>query len=221
MHKSKWLLIGLVTVILSMAVAVSAQDEMIEQVHVTTTHVESHPSQGDVRTIDEASASLMSSEAGISVHLTTNELEAGHVYTMWIVMVSNPKACSAHPCPSSEFLGQAELVQAETTWGDGILVSDDTRTEFSAFLPVGEVPEGWYGIPLSNPTEAEVYLVINDHGELIPEMAATMLNTYRGGCTDESIPASFPDTARADGEPGPNTCRLIQVARFIQGSDMS
>jgi len=43
-----------------------------------------------------------------------------------------------------------------------------------------------------------------------------MLNTYRSGCTDESLPASFPDTAKADGEPGPNTCALVQAAVFQQ-----
>jgi len=47
-------------------------------------------------------------------------------------------------------------------------------------------------------------------------MAEMMLNTYRSGCTDESLPASFPDTAKADGEPGPNTCALVQAAVFQQ-----
>jgi hypothetical protein len=60
--------------------------------------------------------------------------------------------------------------------------------------------------------------VLNDHGPLLPEMASTMVNTYRGGCADESIPDAFPDSARADGEPGPNTCRLVQDAIFEPAS---
>jgi hypothetical protein len=45
-----------------------------------------------------------------------------------------------------------------------------------------------------------------------------MLNTYRGGCSDESLPPPFPDTAKSDGEPGPNTCRLVQFTVFQQDS---
>jgi hypothetical protein len=43
-----------------------------------------------------------------------------------------------------------------------------------------------------------------------------MLNTYRGGCSDDSLPPPFPDSAKADGEAGPNACRLIQDAVFMQ-----
>jgi hypothetical protein len=88
--------------------------------------------------------------------------------------------------------------------------------EFTAFLPVGEVVEGWFGNGLTNPLGAEIHLIINDHGEVIPEMAANMLNTYRGGCSDDSLPPPFPDSAKADGESGPNPCRLIQDAVFMQ-----
>jgi hypothetical protein len=41
-----------------------------------------------------------------------------------------------------------------------------------------------------------------------------MIQTYRAGCTDSSIPGIFPASARADGTPGPNTCQLYQMAAF-------
>jgi len=86
-----------------------------------------------------------------------------------------------------------------------------------AQLPAGDVENNpWFGNGFTNPTGAEIHLVINDHGPLIPEMADTMLNSYRGGCTDESLPGSFPETAKADGEPGPNTCALVQATIFQQ-----
>jgi hypothetical protein len=47
-------------------------------------------------------------------------------------------------------------------------------------------------------------------------MATTMLQSYRGGCTDESLPGAFPDTAKNDGIPGPNTCQLFQDVIFQQ-----
>ena len=41
-----------------------------------------------------------------------------------------------------------------------------------------------------------------------------MLASYRGGCTDESLSKRAPQSAIADGEPGPNTCKLVQFAIF-------
>jgi hypothetical protein len=50
---------------------------------------------------------------------------------------------------------------------------------------------------------------------MLPEYMPGMIQTYRGGCSDASpFPAIFPPTALADGAPGPNTCRLSQVAIF-------
>lgn len=37
----------------------------------------------------------------------------------------------------------------------------------------------------------------------------------------ESIPAAFPKVAKADGEPGPNTCRLVQAVIFVQPAKRS
>jgi hypothetical protein len=41
------------------------------------------------------------------------------------------------------------------------------------------------------------------------------------GCLEESIPAPFPATARASGEPGPNQCRLVQFAQFLPSAPES
>jgi hypothetical protein len=58
--------------------------------------------------------------------------------------------------------------------------------------------------------------VINDHGPMLPEFMPGMIQTYRGGCSDSSpFPGVFPATALADGEDGPNTCRLHQAAVFL------
>jgi hypothetical protein len=45
-----------------------------------------------------------------------------------------------------------------------------------------------------------------------------MIHTYRGGCSDDSpFPSLFPAIAIADGDVGPNTCRLFQSAIFTAG----
>jgi hypothetical protein len=213
------LLIGLVLLTIALGLSIigaTAQESMSKTFQVTTLPVETHPSQGDVRIIDGTSATLMSSEDGIWVHMATDELEDNHVYTLWFAVINNPEACDTNPCTPGFILANSDETQLNVTWAGGLLMSDNTRAEFSAFFAAGEVPQGWFGNPLNNPLGAQVHLVLNDHGPLIPEMAATMLNTYRGGCTDESLPPPFPDTAKADGEPGPNACRLVQVVIFEQ-----
>ena len=219
MRRSVWLMIVLIVLTFSMGLTASAQDESVEDVHVFTSPVETYSSQGDVRIIEGSTAWLMTSDAGIAVSMSTSELEADHVYTLLVMIVNKPAACASQPCTPNDVLSNPDGVQAEVTRGDTVLTSAKTRSEFSVFVPAGDFAEGWYGNGLANPTGATVYLLINDHGVYIPEIGATMLNTYRGGCADESLPVSFPSTAKADGEPGPNTCRLVQTALFAQAGD--
>ncbi|MCI0712539.1 MAG: hypothetical protein L0154_20450 [Chloroflexi bacterium] len=202
-------------VMVMLTTSLSAQTDMVSVQH-TSAVVRSHPSQGDVRDIAGAQAELFATEDGLMVHFQTTELEEGHVYTLWVAIVNNPENCQATPCAAPDVLTNDNNTNAEVTYGDGILVGPDHRMEFSAFLPAGDVNEPWFTYGVTNPLGAQVHAVINDHGPLIPELATSMLNSYRGGCADESIPPPFPDSAKADGEPGLNTCRLIQVAIFQQ-----
>jgi hypothetical protein len=59
-----------------------------------------------------------------------------------------------------------------------------------------------------------VHLILNDHGPVLAEYMPGMISTYRSGCTDASLPPIFPASAKADGTPGPNTCRLWQMVVF-------
>ena len=208
-------LVIVISVLAVLIISVTAQDT-VSEMNVTSTVVETHPSQGEAMTIEDSSAMLVSDENGIFGHIVTGDLEDGHVYTLWVVIINNPEACEASPCTAPEILGQSDALQSEVTWGDGIIASDEGRAEFTTYVPAGDVQEPWFGNGLTNPTGAEVHLIINDHGELIPEMAANMLNTYRGGCTDDSLPPPFPETAKTDGEAGSNACRLVQAAIFGQ-----
>lgn len=211
-----WFVLFVTATFLISLLPVGAQE--IPTVHVTSSAVRTHPSQGDIREIEAGLAELITTEAGAMMSFRTAELEDGHVYTVWWVVVNNPSACSESPCPTSDILGKSDLVESDITWGDSLLVDATGRMEFAAFLPAGAMAESWYGNGFTNPMGAEIHVVINDHGPLIPDLAANMLNTYRGGCTDESLPPPFPNTAKADGVAGPNACRLVQFAVFQQDS---
>jgi hypothetical protein len=215
MYHRMIMVLGLL-LMLVLTVSVSAQTDMPRVQHTTAT-VRTHPSQGDVRDIEGAQADLYVTDEGILFNFQTTELEEGHVYTAWVVIVNNPESCASTPCAGPDLLTNTNNTNTEIAYGDGILVGTDMNMKLAGFLPVGDVPEPWYGIGITNPFDAQILVVINDHGPLVPELATSMLNSYRGGCTDESLPAPFPDNAKADGEAGPNTCRLIQVAVFQQG----
>jgi hypothetical protein len=161
-----------------------------------------------------ATAKLVRTSQGLSYSIQTNQLNPGHAYTVWVVVINNPAACTASPCSAQDIL-QSPLTDAQVTYGTGHVVGGSGQAGFGGALRAGPIPTGWLpGQGLDDPLGAQVHFVLNDHGPKIPEFLPEMIQTYRAGCTDASLPAIFPATAKADGTPGPNTCRLFQVAVF-------
>lgn len=161
-----------------------------------------------------ASAQLVRTAQGISYSIKTEHFLAGHAYTVWIVVVNDPAACSASPCSPVDIL-LTPATKAQVTYGTGHVVGDSGEAGFGGALQRGPIPGGWLSDQgLDNPLGAEVHFVLNDHGPMLPEFMPGMIRTYREGCTDESLPGIFPPSAKADGAAGPNTCHLRQLAVF-------
>jgi hypothetical protein len=166
--------------------------------------------------VEGAWASLNTRANGASFTFHATQLKPGHVYTIWFVAINAPENCASIPCGPADIILNSEATQSNVTYGAGHVVGMSGQAAFAGFIPAGEMPDGWFPTAFTNPLGAEIHLVLNDHGSMIPELVSNMLHTYRGGCTDESLPPIFPATAFADGIPGPNTCRLYQVAIFQQ-----
>ncbi len=164
--------------------------------------------------VDGTTALLVTSPEGASMHLSTKDLTPGNAVTIWFVALQNPHLCEKNPCTPFEAMGMPEMETVAVN-GGGTVVPADGRIEVSAHLPTGTVPTNLFETDFVSPETAEYHLVIHDHGPLIPELAADMLSSFRGGCTLESVPPHYPDTARSDGEGGPNTCVSRQVALFV------
>lgn len=161
-----------------------------------------------------AEAQLVRTANGIAYSLQTNQLRAGHAYTVWVVVVNNPAACTADPCSPPDIL-LTPATNSQVTYGTGHVVGEDGRAGFGGHLRRGLLSDGWLaGRGLEDPLGAEIHLVLNDHGPKLPGFMPEMIHTYRAGCTDASLPPIFPASAKADGTPGPNTCRLWQAAVF-------
>lgn len=164
---------------------------------------------------DGARAKLTRTSNGISYAINTHGLRAGHAYTVWVVVINNPAACASSPCAPNPDILKNPSTDSQLIYGTGHLVGSSGRTGFGGHVARGPLPEGW--LPdqgLEDPLGAEIHLVLNDHGPKLASFMPGMIRTYRAGCTDASLPAIFPPSAFADGEPGPNTCRLWQVAVF-------
>ena len=163
---------------------------------------------------ENATAKLVRRADGISFSLHTDQLRPGDAYTVWIVTINNPSACLASPCSGPDIMLNP-ATRSQVTYGAGRVARKSGEANFRGILAAGPVPEGWFSNQgLDDPLGAEVHLVVNDHGPVLAGYIPEMIQTYRAGCTDASIPAFFPAAAFADGTPGPNTCRLWQVAVF-------
>ena len=177
--------------------------------------VKTHMSRGEVQLVEDARAQLVTSIVGATLSFDTEALQPGHAYTAWWVIINKPEACEGSPCTSKEVLTQTEALDADVGYATGVIADEYGTANFFAHLPLGDIPQNWFGNGFSNP-RAEIHVVINDHGPVIPGQEEEMTSTYRGGCTDESLPGIFPDTAKADGLAGPNACQLYQFAIFQQ-----
>lgn len=171
-----------------------------------------HPSQGPSVQVPDAMARLVRHNNGARATLQTRDLAPGHAHTLWWVVINAPENCASSPCSSADVLFSDDVVQANVAYGGGNVVGGSGKATFAAHFSTGPVPGGWFASEFSNPRGAEIHLILMDHGPPVPGLVSDQISTLRGGCTDESVPGAFPPVAHADGRPGPNTCRLVQVA---------
>ena len=196
------------------------------------TEMKTHPSQGEVSVVEGSLARQLTYENGMFVNVDTSGLTPGNVHTLWFVAINNPAGCfdpsaveakkkaNAEDCNSFDVLKRTDIVDSDVGYGGGLIVGADGKASFSWHQPTGALTNAWFGNGLKSSEQAEIHLVINDHGPAIDGRVADMLATYRDGCSDDSIPAPMPDTARADGKAGPNSCRLVQFT-VIKASNQS
>ena len=205
-------ILALSLAVVLLAAAASTASATVQREPMTW-HMQSGNPHGSPVGADDV-AKLVRTKRGLSFSINTDQLVARHSYTAWVVVVNNPAACTASPCSPADILLNPDT-EGQVTYGTGHVVGSSGEAGFGGTLRRGPIPEGW--LPdqgLDDPRGAEVHLILNDHGPVLRGFLPEMIKTYRAGCTDESLPAIFPATAKADGTPGPNTCRLWQLAVF-------
>ena len=219
---SKKVLLSISALVILVAVAVLATQAL--PVRAAANHTESNvywfnpfPVYGDQ--VPGATASLVSNKAGATAQLRSDGLTPGDAVTLWWIIFNSPENCAAHPepCTLDDLFGNTAAVGGEVTYGAGHVIGDSGKVAYGSHLKTGEVRMGWFGNGFTNPTGAEIHLVVHTHGQVIPEMADEMISTFRAGCHDDAmINPDFPANAYNDGTPGPNQCQDLQFAFFQQ-----
>jgi hypothetical protein len=171
---------------------------------------------GEMGVVEGAWAQLVRNQSGIAYQIHAEQLNPGHAYSLWLVVINNPAACAMTPCSGGDVLTNPDTDSQVLSGGTGTVAGAAGKGTLAGAARAGPL-SGWLdGKSLDDPFSAEVHLVINDHGPMLPEFMPGMITTYRAGCSDASpFPGIFPAVALDNGEVGPNTCLLFQSAAFL------
>ncbi len=167
--------------------------------------------------IDGTSVVLEKGAFGAAMAIKSSGLTPGDVVTVWWVAIQNPSVCAQHPCTPVETMSDGQNTDSVVTLAAGGVVADDGTISLASYLPKGEVDGNFFDTTFHSPETAEYHLPIHNHGPLDPEIADEMLTSFRAGCSDESLPEYYPQSALADGSVGGFDCKTVQVAAFPSG----
>lgn len=184
----------------------------------------------DMEAVPGARAGLIRTSDGLRTRTHTADLDHRHVMTLWWVIFNNPEYCEHGEGDLA--CGELDLfdgpdgptgVEPSCVFGDGSIVGGNGQARFHDRLEVGEgrdscidffvaaVPElDGRDHGLTDPSGAEVHLVIRSHGPLIPGKVAEQRSTFAGGCEDFLDPGA---THRLE----PGECSDLQLALFPPG----
>ncbi len=164
--------------------------------------------------IEGTSAVLEKGPFGAAMAIKSSGLTPGDVVTVWWVAIQNHQNCAKNPCTPKEAMGSGMENDTVASLAASGVVEEDGTISLAGFLPVGEVEGNFYDTTFNSPETAEYHLPVVNHGPLDPKIAGDMLSSFRAGCSDESLPDFYPETALADGAKGNFDCKTVQAALF-------
>lgn len=137
--------------------------------------------------VTRASSTLVRNVNGISVTLSTSDLDPETAYTVWAEIFNNPEHCTASPCafgPGGD--AGIEEVNASVVWLTGGVSDAFGNADFDGHLVIGEPPPGQvlFGDGLVS-RRAEIHLVVRSHGpaeNLNAEELEQAQSSIGGGC---------------------------------------
>ena len=131
-------------------------------------------------------------ERRVSMTLNTRELRRNAPYTVWWVVFNDPSLC-ANPCACGpDDLSNPGEIGIGVFWATGGTSDRFGQATFAAQIDEGEVPEGedqvpfiegvQFDRPIEDAEEAEIHLVVRDHGPLQRALLEEQITQFDGGC---------------------------------------
>ena len=179
------------------------------------------PSREEVRTfpgpglvVAGGDATLVRQPTGASFTFSGTGLVAGHAHTIWFVAFNDPAACTAPMMDGGELISLCGLpdlgnaaAQPTAVWGAGHVVGGNGIVTFGGRVAVGDTSgcDALGRLPcndgLTDPTGAEIHLVLRTHGAAIPDLVNEQIHSFNRGCET--------------GEPNVTLCRNLLFAAFL------
>lgn len=127
---------------------------------------------------NQGAATLIRSRNGISGRMMTNVATAGDPYTLWVVVINNPRACATpfecglpdleNPATRTSAYNGSGAISAVNGNGGGVINLDFSTT-------AGPLPEGQFslfgerpGLHRDRGFRAEIWLVVDIHPPIAP-----------------------------------------------------
>jgi hypothetical protein len=134
------------------------------------------PGQVAMTEVEGGSTTLQRSPSGLSMIFHATELNPGHAYTVWWVVLEG------------DTMG--------VLYAAGNFASPNGTSTFAGHLRPGDEsgcvevePFDAHCFPLDDQYEATIMLVLHDHGPLLPGQVAQQIGSFEGGCLEYDSPA--------------------------------
>ena len=154
----------------------------------------------DLSEVEDSFARLARYENGVTMAISTSDLNPGDVYTVWWVVFNAPENCSDGVCNADDILVVEDGVVPRDADGNRVMNMDgitnanisiqhaaggyatDGTLNTSASLGEGEVPGIVVGPGLLDAETAEIHLVVRTHGPAVEGAFADQISSFGGGC---------------------------------------
>jgi len=187
----------IVVFVLLSALVLAAPSAAQEDMQASTSTVQRF---ADMSEVEDSFARLTRYENGVTMAISTNDLNPGDVYTVWWVVFNAPENCSDGVCNADDILVVEDGIVPRDADGNRLMNMDgiananisiqhaaggysvDGTLNTSASLGEGEVPGIVVGPGLLDAETAEIHLVVRTHGPMVEGAFADQISTFGGGC---------------------------------------
>ena len=134
----------------------------------------------DGSTVERSSGSIERFDDRIELELVTHELTPGDAYSVWMMIMNNPSECAQSPCSDNDFGNDA--VDSSMLGAAGGVADESGSITLTVIRMTDDLEGTVFGNGLTNPSEAQIGIILRTHGPAIIDSLDEQLSTLNGGC---------------------------------------